>query len=1472
MSAHATCETDRQRHRCLRTAWGGAAAAALALSLVASAASAAEALFDDFAGSGLSNWTLYGSPLPQWASSAYDRTGVFDNNGDPNYDSGGFSKTLVGSTEGMTIESEVYLDFADLGGCWADAQIGLTRDADPSTSEQGFSGGHGIWFNLSAVGDACWGAPAEYRRKAWFFGGIVAEDESTEGMPEYTFDADAYANGWHRLRIEVGSDRSVRFHVDDTLLWTSTKKLHASLLEGRNVVLGSRSSGSAGKAYHDWVRVSYGSVTAPPLTLTVTDATDSSVTLSWTAANLQRFHHYEVRRSVTSDFGVPSSVGLIGIPAGFLLLAISGALIRSRRRRATLFLALGAAAVVIPGAVLADPDDWFLAATVGDESSRTYTDTSVEAQMTYFYKVLAFDADGSFQTSNEAQVTPGAEPAAIGDGTTDATGSVTLTLATPGGRRAGEVTCTTRDGSGNPVSGAKCYAALTARQLIVTAYDPSSERFPSTVRLSSDELRESFAANRVIQVALILMKVAAVGTTAFHVYEAVDVWHDFDWDSGIYRVCARADLHTIADELRGMAISAAMSGVAGRVAPEVARTLHLGVEDAKAGIAFLVDKGTDAIVEEMVQAGFQEDQYYGKCWVYAPGEERPLRIEILEAQPVDHDPVVSRVAVAGFAGQIPLTFRIYDAVSPTATVEIRYAWGWSWWPTRQCPVLSATSHGHIVQDPGVSPPQICWVKDIPIEAPYTTVTVWINTAATFPGTVKEDLWLEVRPWDERGSLGEGEKSFSSPFTIDNTGATDTTPPSVAFSDPSDGASVTGLVRVAADASDNTGINSVEFYYNAGGGDQAIASDVGTEPAVVWDARELPGGNYVLKAVAEDLAGLTQTSTIDVTLGDCTYAIDPANASFTLLGGSGSIDVETTRGCLWTAIADVGWISFLYDASGIGPGTVTYFVEGNTLSPREGMITVAGLEVTVAQDGGGLTPTPTVGVQPTATRTATVPVQPSATRTPTVQSTPTRTATVSWTATRTATVTYPVPQVVYPNGGEVLTAGSTITVEWTVGNQVQPGVDLQYTTNSGVNWTAMASGVAGMSYEWSIPGGIDSSNCWVKVITYDGSWTPYTDQSDVTFTIVSATPTVQSTPTRTATVTWTATRTATAISPQPQVAYPNGGEVLTAGSTITVQWSVANQIQPGVDLQYTTNAGVSGSGVASGVAGNSTNWTIPAGIDSSACWVKVITYDSAWVAYTDRSDDTFTIVLAATPTSTPTPGTPVGDEVLVPAGEFQMGCDGTTPADSCDSYGDEDPVHAVNLDAYYIDTYEVTSAQYKSCVTAGSCTAANTGGSCTYNASGKEQHPINCVDHYQATAYCAYAGRRLPTEAEWEKAARGTDQRIFPWGDTSPDCTYANHDYCVGATTPVGSYPLGVSPYGAFDMAGNVFEWVSDWYDSGYYSQSPYQNPPGPSSGSHRVNRGGSWNFSATWLRSADRYWNYPTYWYHDIGFRCARTL
>jgi eukaryotic-like serine/threonine-protein kinase len=236
-------------------------------------------------------------------------------------------------------------------------------------------------------------------------------------------------------------------------------------------------------------------------------------------------------------------------------------------------------------------------------------------------------------------------------------------------------------------------------------------------------------------------------------------------------------------------------------------------------------------------------------------------------------------------------------------------------------------------------------------------------------------------------------------------------------------------------------------------------------------------------------------------------------------------------------------------------------------------------------------------------------------------------------------------------------------------------------------------------------------------------------------------------------------------------------------------------------------------------------------------------------------------------------------VYVPAGSFLMGStenDINTLMANCpvcdrDYFQPEIPQHPVYLDAYWIDKTEVTNAMYAQCVASGACGRLHGTGSYTRSSYyGNElyaDYPVVNVDWDMANAYCTWAGRRLPSEAEWEKAARGTDGGLYPWGNQSPTGQLANYDGIEGDTTQVGSYPLGASPYGALDLAGNVWEWVNDWFGENYYAVSPGENPSGPNSGTFRGLHGGSWALPASDIRSAFRGWGY--YWGDVVGFRCA---
>lgn len=262
-----------------------------------------------------------------------------------------------------------------------------------------------------------------------------------------------------------------------------------------------------------------------------------------------------------------------------------------------------------------------------------------------------------------------------------------------------------------------------------------------------------------------------------------------------------------------------------------------------------------------------------------------------------------------------------------------------------------------------------------------------------------------------------------------------------------------------------------------------------------------------------------------------------------------------------------------------------------------------------------------------------------------------------------------------------------------------------------------------------------------------------------------------------------------------------------------------------------------------------------------------------------------------PTETPLPAPTLGigssmtgqDGMIllyVPAGKFTMGAKAEDALAECQKYQsgcqlswfkNEEPPHEVDLTAFWLDQTDVTNAMYTKCVSAGKCDPPSD--TSHYNNSSYANHPVVYVNWNKAKTYCEWAGRQLPTEAQWEKAARGTDGRIYPWGNTAPDNTLLNYNSNVGDTTEVGKYPKGASPYGTLDMAGNVWQWVADWYNDTYYQSSPSSNPLGPDSGQSRVLRGGTWFINDDGVRSADRGWNGPTNTvaYFIIGFRCSRS-
>jgi len=224
-------------------------------------------------------------------------------------------------------------------------------------------------------------------------------------------------------------------------------------------------------------------------------------------------------------------------------------------------------------------------------------------------------------------------------------------------------------------------------------------------------------------------------------------------------------------------------------------------------------------------------------------------------------------------------------------------------------------------------------------------------------------------------------------------------------------------------------------------------------------------------------------------------------------------------------------------------------------------------------------------------------------------------------------------------------------------------------------------------------------------------------------------------------------------------------------------------------------------------------------------------------------------------------------VLIPAGEFLMG------SGPRDGNPDEMPQRKVFLNAFHIDKYSTTVGRFAKYLEATGADPPEYWN--MVNVTADADYPVVGVDWDQAQAYCKWAGKRLPTEAEWEKAARGMDGRKHPWGNDPPSPQFANvgRGGTFGYTKSlekVGTYEAGKSPYGVYEMIGNVWQWMADWYDRSYYQNAPEKNPKGPEKGEFKVIRGGSWAKVPLVVRVAARHRAAPTSQTTSIGFRCAK--
>jgi len=314
------------------------------------------------------------------------------------------------------------------------------------------------------------------------------------------------------------------------------------------------------------------------------------------------------------------------------------------------------------------------------------------------------------------------------------------------------------------------------------------------------------------------------------------------------------------------------------------------------------------------------------------------------------------------------------------------------------------------------------------------------------------------------------------------------------------------------------------------------------------------------------------------------------------------------------------------------------------------------------------------------------------------------------------------------------------------------------------------------------------------------------------------------------------------------------------SQINLTWIDNSDNEDGFKIEQKTGAGGTYTLIKTASA-NTTSYSDTSLSSSTTYYYRIYAYNTT--GNSGYSNDANTTTQSSTPLGI----------ASIPAGCFNMG------EAFNEGYYYEHPVHNVCISAFKMDVYEVTNVQYKTCVDAGSCTSQGNSSSFSrssyYGNSAYDNYPVIEVNWRQAKAYCEWTGGRLPTEAEWEYAARGgLSGKTYPWGDDSPICTLgatngAQYNSCSpGDTIEVGSFaPNG---YGLYDMAGNVLEWVNDWNDDNYYSTSPMQDPQGPSSGTYPVSRGGSWYNYIDILRVAHRLSLDLSSQFQTLGFRCAK--